>query len=291
MGKVVKGFIIGACVCIIVGIVLFVGAAVSGGLSGARTIMENGGITIGISSDDIEEWNTATEQTISLAGMDTPDLELQLGAGDFEIIESGVTDIVVKSSKKIEVSADGDTIKIHTPERFYFVNIGVMDDGNKVTIEIPEGMKFEDVKMEIGAGELTCPKIFAENLRMDIGAGSIYVDEYVCEEAVASVGAGEIIIGKGTAGDMDIDVGMGSLVLHGAVKDSLDVDCGMGSVQMWLDGSEKDHNYDIDCGMGNVTVGNTSYGGVAADQDIDNGTSSDFDLDCGMGNLEIYFEE
>lgn len=291
MGKVVKGFIIGACICIVVGLILFIGGAVSGGLAGARAIMENGGITIGISSDDFKEYNTATEHTISLAGMDTPDLELELGAGEFEIIESDVTDIVVKASKKIEVSTDNDTIKIHTPEYFNFIKIGVMDTGNKVTIEMPKGMKFEDVKMEIGAGELNCPGIFAETLRMDIGAGAIYVDEYTCEEAVASVGAGEIIVGKGTAEDMDIDVGMGNLVFHGEVLDKLDVDCGMGNVQMWLKGSEKDHNYEIDCGMGNVTVGSTSYGGVAADQDIDNGASSEFDLDCGMGNLEIHFGE
>lgn len=291
MGKVVKGFIIGACICIAVGLVLFIGAAVSGGLAGARSIMENGGITIGFSSDDFGEYNTATEHTISLEGMDAPDLELKLGAGEFEIIETDREDILVKATKKVDVSADSDTIRIQTPKTFHFIKIGIMENGNHVIIEIPEGMKFEDVKMEIGAGELNCPMLVSDSLRMDIGAGAIYVDEYICEEAVASVGAGEIVIGKGTAEDMDIDVGMGNLVFHGAIKDSLDVDCGMGNVQMWLEGSEKEHNYEIDCGMGNVTVGSTSYGGVAADQDIDNGASSEFDLDCGMGNLEIHFEQ
>jgi len=291
MNKIVKRLIVGSCICIAVGFVLFIGGAAFGGIAGAREIMENGGITIGFSSDDFAEYNTAMEHTISLEGMDTPDLELKLGAGEFEIIETDREDILVKATKKVDVSADSDTIRIQTPKTFHFIKIGIMETGNHVIIEIPEGMKFEDVKMEIGAGELDCPTIVADSLRMDIGAGSIYVDEYVCKEAVASVGAGEIIIGKGHSEDMDIDVGMGSLTFHGAVGDSLDVDCGMGNVQMWLEGSEKEHNYEIDCGMGNVMVGSTSYGGVAADQDIDNGTSSEFDLDCGMGNLEIHFEE
>lgn len=291
MKKVARGFIIGACVCIVIGIVFFVGAACAGGISGAKSIMENGGITIGISSEEMEENNMATEHTISLDDMDTPSLELELGAGEFEIIESDIKDIVVRSNRKIEVSTSGDTIKIYTPKTFFFAQIGIMNKGNNVTIEIPKGMKFEDVKMMIGAGELKCPNIVSDTLRMELGAGTITVDKYSCDNAIISVGAGEIIVGDGTANEMDIDVGMGNFTLHGAVNGNVDVDCGMGNVQMWLDGSEKDHNYKVDCGMGNVTVGNTSYGGVAADQDIDNGAASDFDLDCGMGNLEIYFAE
>lgn len=291
MGKIIKGFIIGACVCIVVGIVFFVGAACAGGISGARSLMENGGITIGISSDDFEEWNTATEHTVSIEDTDTPNLDLELGAGDFEIKESDVTDIVVKSSKKINVSKNGDTVKIHTPEHFAFIRIGFTEPQNNVTIEIPKGIKFDDVTMNIGAGELKCENITAESLKMELGAGTITVEEYACDEVVFSVGAGEIIVGEGNAKDMDIDVGMGSLISHGTVKGNLDVDCGMGNVQMWLTGSKDDFNYQIDCGMGNVTVGNTSYGGVATDQDFDNDADYDCDLDCGMGNIEIHFED
>lgn len=290
MNKIIKGVIVGACICIAVGFVLFIGAAAFGGLSGAREIMKDGGITIGVSSEDILEYDTATERTISLAGMDMPDLELELGAGKFEIIESDVKDIVVKSNKKVDVSADGDTIKIHTPKQFYFMKIGIGNEGNNVTIEVPRGMKFEDVEMQIGAGEMNCENIYSEKIRMEIGAGAIYVDSFTCEEAILSVGAGEISVEEGSAEDVDADVGMGNLIFHGKVLDNLDADCGMGNIQMWLEGSEKEHDYEIDCGMGNVVVGDNSYGGVAADQDIDNGADSKFDLDCGMGNLEIYFE-
>ena len=56
-----------------------------------------------------------------------------------------------------------------------------------------------------------------------------------------------------------------------------------------MKGSEEDYNYRIECGMGNVTVGSSSYGGVACEKNIDNGSAYDFDLDCGMGNVEIMF--
>lgn len=291
MEKLIKGFIIGASVCILVGIVFFVGAACAGGISGAKSIMENGGITIGISSDDYVDWDKASEHTISLEDMDEPSLDLELGAGDFEIIESNVTDIVVKSSKKIDVKKDGDTIKIHTPERFYFLKIGIGNDHNNVTIEIPKGMKFEDVDMQIGAGELRCENITADYLKMELGAGTIDVENCVSKETVISVGAGEIIVDKGISEDMDVDVGMGSFSFHGIVNGDVDVDCGMGNVQMWMNNSEKDYNYQVDCGMGNITVGKQSYGGVSTDQDIDNDADYECDLDCGMGNIEIHFEK
>ena len=90
---------------------------------------------------------------------------------------------------------------------------------------------------------------------------------------------------------MDVDVGMGSFSFHGIVNGDVDVDCGMGNVQMWMNNSEKDYNYQVDCGMGNITVGKQSYGGVSADQDINNDADYECDLDCGMGNIEIHFEK
>ena len=291
MSKILKRIIIGSCICIVVGFILFIGAAAAGGLSDAKEIMDNGGITIGFSSEDMKGYNTATEENISLADMDRPELEMDLGAGNFEIIESDVKDIVVKSSKNIEISKDGDTIRIRTPKQFQLMKFSIMNSGNKVTIEIPEAMEFEAVKMKIGAGEMLCENIAAEKLRMEIGAGSISVDRFTSKKAVISVGAGEIIVAEGIAEDMDIDVGMGSLNLNGKVEDNLDADCGMGSVQLFLEGSQEEHDYDIDCGMGSVIVGDVNISGVSAEREIKNGSSSEFDIDCGMGSLEIHFDE
>lgn len=297
MGKVVKGFIIGACVCIVIGIVFFVGAAVSGGISGARSILENEGFigislnggVLGISSDDYAEWNTASEHTISLADKDEPSLELELGAGEFEIIESDSKDIVVKSDRQIKVASNGEDISIKTSGHGFLSFMG--DNAYNVTIEVPRGTVFDDIDLEIGAGRLTCPNLVSNSLTMEIGAGTIVVENYSCDEANISVGAGEVIVANGQADEMDIEVGMGNFVFNGMVHGNLDADCGMGNVQILLDGSEEDYNYKIDCGMGNVTVGKTSYGGIGAGHQIDNNAAYDFDLDCGMGNLEIRFAE
>lgn len=290
MGKIAKGLIIGACVSITLGIVLVVGGVIGGGISGAKAILQGDTMLGIITSVHSEDFNTSTEHTIPISDGDEPGLTLDLGAGEFEIVESDGTDIVIKSKRKMNVSADGEDIVIETPNEDVFLNF-IGNNPHEVTIEVPRGTEFDDIVMEVGAGELTCPGLLCESLIMEIGAGRISVEDFTCKEAVISVGAGEIIVENGTAGEMNVEVGMGNFVFEGSVQGDLDADCGMGNVQMKVTGNEKDYNYQIDCDMGNVTVGSHSYSGIGAEQDIDNGASSDFDLDCGMGNLEIRFTE
>ena len=56
-----------------------------------------------------------------------------------------------------------------------------------------------------------------------------------------------------------------------------------------LPGEASDYDYSVDCGMGEVTVGDSSYGGVASSKKVDNGADIDLDLDCGMGDIDVIF--
>ena len=270
MRKVEKGSIIFACICIIIGGVLTVVGVCGGGIGSVRTMMKNGGITIGFSSDDFDNWSSGTEHTLSLEDISNPDLELDLGAGEFEVKEGNTDELLVKSAMKVNVTLDGDTVKINTKNSVRLVNFGFSGSANKISIEVPKGTKFDDVSMKIGAGELRCENVSAQTLNLKVGAG-------------------EIIMNGSNAKEMKVDVGMGNFNFHGNVNGDIGVDCGMGNAQMWLDGNEKDYNYEIDCDMGNITVGKKSYGGVSAEQDIDNHAAHDIEVDCGMGNVEIFF--
>ena len=101
--------------------------------------------------------------------------------------------------------------------------------------------------------------------------------------------AGEVIIGNGTVSKLDLDVSMGELQFAGSVREELDADCGMGSMTLELSGESSDYNYTVDCGMGDITVGDSSFGGMASSQKIDNNADIDLDLDCGMGDIEVIF--
>ena len=235
--------------------------------------------------EDYTEGEAGIEHIVSLENMAIPNLDLKLDAGYFEIIESNVSDIVVKSTEEINVNKDGNTIKIHTPLKIITTKMDT-----RATIEIPQGMKFQDVFMNVGAGELRCQSIAADNLKIKVGAGKIIAENFDSEKSVISVGAGEITVNAGVSADMDIDVGMGSFTFHGTANGDLVANCGVGNVQMWLDGDQRDYNYHVKCAMGNITVGNNSYGGMATDQHIDNNAAYQCKLDCGMGRIAVHFE-
>lgn len=289
MKKGMKGFLSGAVICIIIGIIMVVIALCGGGLAQTKEIMDNGGITFS-SSGVHNDKSKGTEQTVSLNREVTPDLELDLGAGSFEVTDGDGSDIVIHSQRDVDVEQNGNQITIRNTDRHTFFHIGHSDRGNDVTIEIPKGLVFDNIEMEIGAGELTCDRLKCSNLDVQLGAGQITIKEAEAENCSMVVGAGEIVVEDGDMEELDLEVGMGSFESHANVKGNLDADCGMGSIRMWMNDSENDHNYEINCSMGEIRIGNQSFEGMNTSRSIDHAASSDFDLECGMGSIEIFFE-
>lgn len=289
MKKGMKGFLIGAGICILIGVIMVVISLCAGGFSQTKEIMDNGGITVSFSPFKSDR-TTGTERTVSLDGSSTPSLALDLEAGSFELVEGDCEDIEIISQKGVDVEKNGDLITISNANHHVFFHIGNSGRSNDVTIRIPKGVTFETVEAEIGAGELTCERLDCSNLDVELGAGQVTIKKADCGECTMVVGAGQIVVEEGNMDDLDVEVGMGSFTIHGNVKQDLDADCGMGTIQMWLGGSQKDHNYEIECGMGEINVGDQFFGGMSTSQSIHNEASSDFDLECGMGSIEIFFE-
>lgn len=297
MSKVLKGFVIAACVCIVIGIAILVGIGVSGNYKEVKNIMENGGIAISDSGirvgnaelfdDDFEDTIKGGEESIYSAE-EIEKIYMELEAGVFKIVEGDTNEIIIRSEEAIRIENDNDSISIETLDRikvFGFWNA----DSQKVEITLPKGRQFHTIDLEVGAGELTADSLLAQNLTVELGAGRTEIGSFVCENAVISVGAGEVIIDNGMAEEMDLNVGMGDFQFAGEIIKELDADCGMGNMNLALSGEETDYNYAIDCGMGDVSVGNTSYGGMVSGKEIDNNASVNCDLDCGMGNISIVF--
>lgn len=311
MKKATKGFIIGACVCMALGSVFCIGAAAAGGVRETRILAENDGLVIGpnglfagqterrdIRNGDSENkgnsWGKevmAAEYVIPLTDKGTIDLDLELGAGEFEIIESDTSDMIIRSNKKIWINEYENTIEIETPTTKNLLKLGRTDTHYQVTIEVPQGTVFDSVSVELGAGLLNIPIVRCRTLDVEVGAGKAEVGEFICTDASFSAEAGEILIENGSANEMDADVAMGHLEFVGYVEGYLDMECDMGDIFLQLYASEQDYNYQIDCGMGNVTVGESTYSGLGMEKNINNGAPRDFGIECNMGNVKVYFEK
>ncbi len=299
MSKTIKAFVIAGFVCILLGFAIMAGVAVFGGMGTVENVMQHGGIgwnENGFHIGDMVVRNNLVvdldtdvkmEKEASYPAEAIENLKIELEAGRFEIKEDTVDEIIIRSSKKINISCDGDDIVIKTPERVvWFMG---MTEEHKVEIILPKGKEFHKIDLEIGAGELVAESLLAKNMDVEVGAGRIEIKEFQCKESDLEIGAGEIVINSGKAEAVNTNVGMGNFQFKGSIEGDLDADCGMGNIDMELTGKEEDYNYKIDCGMGNVSIGNNSYGGAAANHKLDNHANSEFDLDCGMGNISINF--
>lgn len=281
MDKFLKGCLISACVCIVLGILIITGVAVSGRGREVIHAVENGGIgwsengfsvgsTIVLENKAASEFSVINGKEYKYDADGIEKLNLELEAGIFQIVEGDGDEIIIRSSDKLDVSKDNDSISVETPDRFWVFGFGE-DNLQNVEITLPKGYEFHTIDLDVGAGRVTAESLLAENMDLDIGAG-------------------EVIVSNGVADTMDLDVGMGNFQYNGIVSHDLDADCGMGNVDMVFSGQYVDHNYEVDCGMGSICVGDMTYSGVVSNQTVNNDTDSDFDLDCGMGNISISFE-
>lgn len=306
MNKVTKGFLIAACVCIVLGIVITVGAIAAGGLGMTRQMAENGELSYGLFwNEDISNWHWGwhdgydddgdffddsqevyrSDITRSYQTDKIKSLDIEIGAA--KIVTKQAADTIEVSTKNVR------RVQIYEEDGILYIR-GLKShtqQGGTITIAIPKEKQFEDITLSAGASDVAASSLRCDNLAIELGAGKIVVDELQALESYIEVGAGKIDIQNATLKNSDVHVGMGDFSLEGSITGDLTGECGMGNFSMRLTGRESDHNYDLECAAGNMSIGNSSYSGLASDRVIDNRASSDFDLECAMGNLDISFRD
>lgn len=202
------------------------------------------------------------------------DMDIWAGIVEIQTVEGTGQEVVVETKdidKRLQLRyyMDGDELKFKTKEKLFRINNGSI---GKIYIYIPKDYKFDEVSVDLGAGELNIDYISAREFGVDIGAGQAFIDSF-------------------TADELDLDCGAGSINARGAVNAEADIDCGVGEIIYTAIGKEADYNYKIDCGIGEVNCGGSSYSGIASEKEINNGAGKEMSIDCGIGSVTVDFEE
>lgn len=125
----------------------------------------------------------------------------------------------------------------------------------RLTLFVPQDFRFEEVKMEIGAGSVKNMGAFrADRIDIELAAGEMELDKLQVETLLAKVGAGSLSFG-------------------GALTKEAEIVCGMGEVGLQLSGNEKDFNYNVKVAAGEVIVGEDSFDIITGTRSIDNQAS------------------
>lgn len=220
------------------------------------------------------------------------DLNITIGGGTCTISESNDDEfhIIADSEGEYQYYTKGNTFYVHGFQQKNLNNISHALNDHHIEIQIPEDFEFENVTLEVGAGEMTLDKIICEkDISLEVGAGDITIHYLVSKDADFEVGAGNLYINDGSLKEASFEVGLGNLTYTGNVTNDLKASCGMGNIELFLKENQKDHNYHVSCAMGNITLGSNNYSGAALEQKLDYDAKYTYTLDCTMGNIDVIY--
>ncbi len=162
-------------------------------------------------------------------------------------------------------------------------------EGGEITLYLPAGYHFQDVDMELEAGEFLFENLNAAKVSLEVGAGQADIQNVETADMNISVGAGYVGLWEAQITKLDVELGMGAFSINGAVNGDIDIDCSMGNVDMTLEGREQDFDYCLEGAMGNIELNGNSYGGLAQELEINNHAAKEMDIECSMGSVIITF--
>lgn len=154
----------------------------------------------------------------------------------------------------------------------------------ELIIHLREGVKFESVKIVVGAGTLNVEDIVAEEVQMELGAGKTYINKIEARRrARIDGGAGVIEIRGGELRNLDLELGAGKSEIKARLRGDTRIDSGVGKLDLDLEGQEEGYKITIDKGIGSVTLN----GRKLEDGGIYGKGENLLNIESGVGAVEI----
>lgn len=259
------------------------------------------------SSDWIKEgsgWMSEAEEDFSFPWEDIEEIKLDVDNSDITVTQNTAEDgenirLEVEYRKKnhkrkVKAYMSGSTLKIEDSGSWRIQNSDSVRVAMRVPAELIERTWLKEIRLEQARGRINVEiPLTAEEISINVGAGECEIGERLTAEKKISleVEAGLLAVGELAAEKVDISGGVGELTAALIQAEKIEMEGGVGSIQVKAAGKETDYSYDIDCGVGGVTIGERSYSGLSAGEEIKNPGSKEIKIDCGVGNVEVTFEE
>ena len=228
------------------------------------------------------------EDTLSAEGITKLDMELGGCEVKVETSPDAQFHVTVENVSAFQAFTEEKTLYVKGVQTGTWT--GGLSTNMKITLQLPEGIVYEQAQMSFGAGEFQIQTVSADNVAVEVGAGKLQIADLKAEELEVQLGAGQAVLEEADVVNADLEAGAGELIFAGSILGDLHAECAMGNMEIRISGStQEDHNYEMDCVAGNLTVGSETYSGIA-EQKVNNNALTVYDLECAMGNLTLIFE-
>lgn len=248
MKKLTKVLLIVATIFGVIGICCLIGSVAMGITWGSFTnMLDNGKFSFSVGNIGIQTDEDSREFQDNIS-----ELDIEIDAGNLEIYyDDQATAIQVKQE-------DASTLKTYVDENVLHIECnrkwGIQSTDGKVIVILPQGMSFQEVDLEIGAGKASIEGLITTSLDVAVGAGQADIKMLDVKEMNAETGAGKL------------------------------------NVEVL--GKEKDYSYQLECGIGNINIAGQSYSGLGNEKEIRNeNAKGELDIECGVGEVRVSFAE
>ena len=219
--------------------------------------------------------------------VETRNLELEDGSKDL-IIKLSASNLKIKNgpSFKVEyddtyitISEENNKLKIEEQNKKWYLGF----KASNVTLYIPEDTRFDNIKIETGAGKFEAEMLETDDLDLSLGAGKTVIEKVIAEDARIETGAGELVIKEGILTDAKIEVGVGKLDVRAEFRGNTNIETGVGSSNITLMPAAEDYKIEFKKGIGSI-----KYNGKSVSDDSIVGEGTNFiKIDGGIGAINV----
>lgn len=212
------------------------------------------------------------KENIMALDLDFSNVNLNIEAGDDFTVDTNIRNLEIKEYEhKLKMSTSG----------FFFGK----SNNKTINITVPKDWNLEQVKLDIGGGDILIKDITAREWDLSLGMSKTILDNVTSlNKATIENGAGYLEANNCTFYNLDFQNGLGSAKLVTTLNGQADFDNGLGSVEASISDSKDNYTIEISNGLGSVNINDETV----SDGQLGHG-SKKISIDNGMGAVEIKF--
>lgn len=208
-------------------------------------------------------------------------------------IDVSFTNLIIKSGESLKIETNNENINYQQND----LNLQIKEKthnwffkNNKgdLILYIPDGLEFEKVKINAGAGKIQIENINTKKLSLELGTGETTIEKLnAVDNCKIESGAGKVDIYSGKINNLNLDIGIGKFKLTSSIIGNSKINAGIGSLELNIQGNKEDYKIKADKGIGTIKID----GKNVEDNYVYGDGENEVKIEGGIGSISVDFKE
>lgn len=208
-------------------------------------------------------------------------------------IDVAFTNLIIKSGESLKIETNNENINYQQND----LNLQVKEKAHNwffknnkgdLIVYIPDGLEFEKVKINAGAGKIQIENINTKKLSLELGTGETTIEKLnAVDNCKIESGAGKVDIYSGKINNLNLDIGIGKFKLTSSIIGNSKINAGIGSLELNIQGNKEDYKIKADKGIGTIKID----GRIVEDNYAYGDGENEVKIEGGIGSISVDFKE